>query len=63
LLAKEFWRGSMRLTFLSPLLLTYCLIFFSDGIRVELLRSLIISTLVIYMALRVLAKRRYVSQE
>jgi hypothetical protein len=57
-LVRRFWRGGVRLKFMAPLLLAYCLTFFSDGIRMELFRSLVISTLVIYVFLRVVGKIR-----
>jgi uncharacterized membrane protein len=57
-LVKRFWRSDIRLRFLAPLLLAYCLVFFSDGIRFELFRSLVISTVMIYGFLRVAGKVR-----
>jgi hypothetical protein len=52
------WRSDIRIRFLAPLLLAYCLVFFSDGIRFELFRSLVISTVMIYGFLRVAGKVR-----
>jgi len=60
-LVKMYWRGDLRLKFMAPLLLAYCLVFFSDGIRFELFRSLVISTVIIYGFLRSVAKVRVVS--
>ena len=57
-LVRWFWRGDIRLRFMAPLLLTYCLIFFTDGIRLELFRSLAVSTLLIYFFMRLTAKTR-----
>lgn len=57
LIAKSvqiFWRGKNR--FIVPLILAYCLIFFTDGIRFELIRALVLSTLFIYGFLGVIAK-------
>lgn len=51
-LAKTWWRGDIRLKFMTPLMLAYCLVFFSDGIRFELVRALFISTVMIYGFLR-----------
>jgi hypothetical protein len=60
-LAKMWWRGSIRLRFMAPLLLAYCLVFFSDGIRFELFRSLVISTVMIYCFLRCAGRMRIVA--
>jgi hypothetical protein len=60
-LARKFWRGDVRLKFMAPLLLAYCLVFFSDGIRFELFRSLVISTIFIYGFLRVAGRVRIIS--
>jgi hypothetical protein len=57
-LVRQCWRGDIRLRFMTPLLLAYCLVFFSDGIRFELFRSLVISTIVIYGFLRVAGRTR-----
>jgi hypothetical protein len=57
-LIRRCWQGDLRLRFMAPLLLTYSLIFFTDGVRFELLRSLVISTLVIYAFLRVASRSR-----
>jgi hypothetical protein len=57
---KRFWRGSVRLQFMAPLLLSYCLIFFTDGLRFELIRSLFLSTVAIYLFLHAAAKLRRV---
>lgn len=57
-LAKMWWRGNIRLRFMAPLMLAYCLVFFSDGIRFELFRSLVISTVMIYGFLRCVARIR-----
>ena len=59
-LTRKFWRGDIRLKFMAPLLLAYCLVFFSDGIRFELFRSLVISTVIIYSFLWIAAKVRIV---
>jgi hypothetical protein len=55
---RRCWLGDLRLQFVAPLLLTYSLIFFTDGIRFELLRSLVISIIVIYGFLRVASTLR-----
>lgn len=60
---RRFWHGNVRLKFIAPLLLTYCLIFFTDGLRFELIRSLVLSTVAIYFFLRVAAKLRPVAVE
>jgi hypothetical protein len=57
-LIKKCWQGDLRLRFMAPLLLTYSIIFFTDGIRFELLRSLVISTVAIYAFLRVASRLR-----
>lgn len=57
-LVRRFWRGSVRLRFMAPLLLAYCLVFFTDGIRVELFRSLVVSTVFLYWIVRLLGKVR-----
>lgn len=60
-LVRFFWHGDLRQQFMAPLLLTYCLIFFTDGIRYELVRSFVLSSLVIYGFIRITAKLRPVS--
>lgn len=57
---KRFWNGNVRMQFMAPLLLTYSLIFFTDGLRVELLRSLFFSSLFIYGFIRFCGKLRVV---
>lgn len=61
-LIRKCWTGDLRLKFMSPLLLTYSMIFFTDGIRFELIRSLVISTIVIYGFLRVASKSRLIHE-
>jgi hypothetical protein len=53
---RIFWRG--RNKFLTPLLLTYCLVFFSDGIRFELIRALLLSSIFICGLLSIFPKHR-----
>lgn len=62
-LVRIFWRGNLRQRFIVPLLLTYCLIFFTDGIRFELVRSLVLSVLFIYGFMRVVSKLRLTSSQ
>ena len=61
MLVRIFWHGNVRQRFMAPLLLTYCLIFFTDGIRFELVRSLVLSSFVIFGYLRVAGKVRAIS--
>lgn len=61
MLVRLFWRGNVRQRFMAPLLLTYCIIFFTDGIRFELVRSLVLSSIVIYGVVRVAGKVRAIS--
>jgi hypothetical protein len=59
-LVRKFWRGGIRLKFMAPLLLGYCLSFFSDGIRFELFRALVVSTAIIYVILRLASRTRVI---
>jgi hypothetical protein len=45
---------------MAPLLLGYCLSFFSDGIRFELFRALVVSTAIIYVILRLASRTRVI---
>lgn len=52
LLVGGFWRGGVRMRFMAPLALTYCIIFFTDGVRYEVVRSLVVSSVAIYGLIR-----------
>lgn len=60
-LVRFFWRSNSR--YFAPLLLSYCIVFFSDGIRLELIRALVFSGFVVYALLNIFAKKRVVSNQ